>query len=380
MLKKLVCMIGAGPVVAVLLAGPVGACAGLVTASGNVKVVRTATLAAYHRGVEHYITSFEFAGGGAEFGSLVPLPAVPSDIRRGGDWTLQRLQREVQPQLATGSATASGGGDGASAPAEEVAHARIDALDLTVLRGGASSIAEWARSHGFSLSPDAPEVLDFYAVRSPIFLAAVFDARAADESGQQLGEGTPVHLTIPTDNPWVPLRILSLGRPDDELIDADVFLLTDRVPNLLPGPGTGLALQRSAPASEQLLDDLRADKGMEWVPKQSHLTYLRLQEASSQIRYDLAVEADGTGRPSAIAAGLTPPPPPPTPSTSTTHPAPTTAPTIGVDDAALARELAPFDVPEQKDAERRSLLVVGIAVAALPAAAWMVARQLRPRR
>ena len=68
--------------------------------------------------------------------------------------------------------------------------------------------ARWATEHGFRLPPDAPEVLDFYAARSPIFLAAVFDADAAAERGQAVGDGTPVHITIPTDNPWVPLRIL----------------------------------------------------------------------------------------------------------------------------------------------------------------------------
>ena len=58
------------------------------------------------------------------------------------------------------------------------------------------------------------EVLDFYAERSPIFLAAVFDADAAAARGQAVGDGTPVHVTIPTDNPWVPLRILALGKHD----------------------------------------------------------------------------------------------------------------------------------------------------------------------
>ena len=66
---------------------------------------------------------------------------------------------------------------------------------------------------GFRLPPDAPEVLDFYASRSPIFLAAVSTATRPLERGQQIGDGTPVHMTIPTDNPWVPLRILGLGKP-----------------------------------------------------------------------------------------------------------------------------------------------------------------------
>ena len=86
---------------------------------------------------------------------------------------------------------------------------RIDALDITVLRGGPAAVGQWATDHGFRLPPDAPEVLDFYAARSPIFLAAVFDADAAAQRGQAVGDGTPVHITIPTDNPWVPLRILA---------------------------------------------------------------------------------------------------------------------------------------------------------------------------
>src|SRR5687767_12065752 len=135
-------------------------------------------------------------------------------------------------------------------------------------------------------------------------MAAVFDAGAAEERGQQNGEGTPVHLTMATDNPWVPLRILALGRPDDEIIDADVFLLTDDVPNLLPAPGGGLSRFLSVEASDELLDDLRSDKGMEWVPRRSHLTYLRVNEPASQLRYDLAIDADGDDRPSAVAAGF----------------------------------------------------------------------------
>ena len=111
---------------------------------------------------------------------------------------------------------------------------KIDALDITVLRGGAADIGAWAKDHGFRLPPDAPEVLDFYATRSPIFLAAAFDADAAAERGQQIGDGTPVHVTIPTDNPWVPLRILALGKTGEERVEADVYLLTDRAPGAPP--------------------------------------------------------------------------------------------------------------------------------------------------
>ena len=63
--------------------------------------------------------------------------------------------------------------------------------------------------------------------------------------GQAVGDGTPVHITIPTSNPWVPLRILALGKTPAERVTADVYLLTDRSPALLPVPtGTdGLAFE-----------------------------------------------------------------------------------------------------------------------------------------
>jgi hypothetical protein len=186
---------------------------------------------------------------------------------------------------------------------------KIDALDITVLRGGAADIGAWATSHGFRLPPDSPEVLDFYAERSPIFLAAAFDADAAKNRGQQLGDGTPVHITIPTDNPWVPLRILALGKTGSEAITADVYLLTDDAPALLPAPtgSNGIRLDHSAAASESLLTDLQSDRGMEWVPSSAWLTKVAVDGTAAQLGYDLAIDASGAGRPSAVDAGFTMP-------------------------------------------------------------------------
>lgn len=286
--------------VALLLAGaaPALACGGLVAPNGTVRLLRTSTLAAYTGGVEHYVTSFTFAGGGAEVGSIVPLPGVPTSVERGGDWTLQRLQRETQPVLegvlAAGSVQADAG------KAEVLLETRIDALDLTVLRGGAAAVGTWAEEHGFALSPDAPEVLEFYAARSPIFLAARFDAGAAATQGQGVGDGTPVHLTIPTERPWVPLRILALGRGEAEPVEADVYLLTDRQPSLLGL--TGLVEERSEPASTLLLRDLRSDKGMDWMPLSMWLTHLRVDAPAKVLDHDLAITVDGS-TPSTIDAG-----------------------------------------------------------------------------
>src|SRR5438094_9798994 len=79
--------------------GSAEACAGLIGSNGAVNLGRTTTLAAYHDGVEHYVTAFQFLGGGGQFGTLIPLPGVPDSVERGGAWTLQRLQRETTPQV-----------------------------------------------------------------------------------------------------------------------------------------------------------------------------------------------------------------------------------------------------------------------------------------
>ena len=132
-----------------MVAGPAFACGGLIGPNGAVNLLRTTTLAGYHDGVEHYVTAFQFAGGGGEFGSIVPLPGVPTSVERGGDWTLQRLVRETDPPDFRAFA------EDAAAPqaagAEVILQVRIDALDITVLRGGANDVGAWATDHGFRL-------------------------------------------------------------------------------------------------------------------------------------------------------------------------------------------------------------------------------------
>lgn len=289
----------------VATAAPAWACGGLVGENGTIQLTRTSTLAAYHDGVERYVTSFEFTGTGESVGSIIPLPDVPDEVVRGGDWTLQRLAQEVAPppELEAGAADSA---TFAPAPAEVLIETQIDALDITVLRGGGDEVGAWARDNGFLLTPDAPEMLDFYGHRSEIFMAARFDASRAAELGQNAGDGTPIMLTIPTDAPWVPLRILSLGLDTSEFVEADVFLLTDDEPDLLAG-GPGLSLERSEPADESLLTDLRSDVGMEWVPEDMWFTYLAVDAEAGDLDFDLAVSPDRSTLPALDDTGVSAP-------------------------------------------------------------------------
>jgi hypothetical protein len=287
---------------AVVAAVPAGACGGLVGENGTIQLTRTTTLAAYHDGIERYVTSFEFSGTGEEVGSIVPLPGIPTKVERGGDWTLQRLEREIRPP-APEPAFAAASGATAADRAEVLQQTTVDALDITILRGGGDAVGRWAIDHGFLLTPDAPAVLDFYSQRSHIFMAARFDARRAEQLGQQSGDGTPIMLTIPTDAPWVPLRILGLGLDRTTAVDADVFLLTDERPAVLTAD-TGVQLTRSEPASTSLLADLHADEHMGWMPDDMWFSYVKVASRAGELRHDLAVSPSADTLPSARLAGF----------------------------------------------------------------------------
>ena len=289
---------------AVLLAGtvPAGACGGLVGENGTIELSRTTTLAAYSDGVERYVTAFEFTGEGESVGSIVPLPDVPTEVTRAGDWTLQRLAREVAPPSEGDDAVAAVAED-SGAGVDVILETQVDALDITVISGGGDEVGRWALDNGFLLTPDAPEVLDFYAERSPVFMAARFDASRAEDLGQGAGDSTPIMATIPTDDPWVPVRILGLGLDEGRTVEADVFLLTDEEPALLAG-GTGLTLERNEPADDLLLDDLRSDVNMDWVPGDLWFTYLALEAPAGELDYDLAVANTSGTTPSLVDAGV----------------------------------------------------------------------------
>jgi hypothetical protein len=301
---------------AVLILGPATvalACGALVAPNGTVQLGRTTTLAAYHDGIEHYVTSFTFSGkASGTVGSIVPLPGVPTDVIKGGDWTLQRLVLETQPPTPRAAFLSVAG---AAEDATVLFTTKVDALDITVLEGGGTAVGNWARENGFFLPPDAPEVLDFYGRRSPIFMAVKFNLDRAREQGVLEGQGTPVHVVIPTPDPWVPLRILGLGQDPSSEIDADVYLLTDRRPATLPeatpvskdSDQQGLIQQLSEPASNSLLQDLRSDRGMKWLPGSGMwLTYLRVHQTAGTLTHDLAIDASGYGQPDPIAAGFEP--------------------------------------------------------------------------
>jgi Uncharacterized protein conserved in bacteria (DUF2330) len=282
---------------AFLIAGATGAlaCGGLV-APGHAEVLQKATtLAAWHDGYEHYVTGFQFLGGAKDFGYIIPLPGVPTKIEKAGDWTLERLEREVNPQPKFADVALA-----AAAPVQVLQRVRVDALDITVVRGGGPDVAAWAAKNGFALTPDTPAVLGRYSSQGAVFALAKFDNRAAVKQRLFEGQGTVIHFTIPTKAPWIPVRILALGKSQTELVDADFFILSDTLPRLSPTAFEvpGFTIRRNEAASASLLADLRSDRGMSWLPAHGMwLTALTLHTTANAVNYDLSIDGGGPPHP-----------------------------------------------------------------------------------
>ena len=131
--------IGFGLIVAAVVAmtaAPAAACGGLVGENGTIQLTRTTTLAAYHDGVERYVTSFEFTGAG-QGGRLDRAAARRAD---------RRSSAAATGRCSASSARSRRRGRGASPSprrprrrrpgAQVILQTKIDALDITVLKGG----------------------------------------------------------------------------------------------------------------------------------------------------------------------------------------------------------------------------------------------------
>ena len=266
-------------------AGPAAACGFLVAPNGAVDLLRTTTLASWENGVEHYVTSFEFSSEQPSFGSIIPLPSEPTTVERAGDWTLQRLRREIEP-VSTATSAAAAAAAPAADKAEVLRQVQIDSLDVTVLRGGGAAVAEWANRNGFDLGADVTASLEHYATLSPYFMAAKFDSARAGASNFRSGDGIPIHLELPLDRPWVPLEILGAAKTADETVQADVFLLTPGKPRF-GRFDDGVTVERSGPAASGLLDDLRSDKNSSWIPDHAYLTHVAIDTTAAKLTRDL---------------------------------------------------------------------------------------------
>ena len=277
---------------------PAAACGGLIAPNGAIRLTRATTLVDWHDGVEHYLTSFSYAGSGfSDFGFIVPLPAAPDRVEEGGGWTLQRLQRATHPQPEFFAAADSAR---LSSDAVVLQTVQVKALDITVLKGSGQGIVDWCAQNHFLLDAETRAHLLNYAKGSPFFMAAKYDVARAEATRQGVGDGSPVLITMHTPHLWVPLEVLANGVQN---VNADVYLLTDRrvytgdlaafdgespQGSLVPH-AAGMTIPYQQRIDAQLYRDLSTDKNMSWVRPNSWLTYIQLTAPASTVEYDLGL-------------------------------------------------------------------------------------------
>ena len=84
-------------------------------------------------------------------------------------------------------------------------------------------------------------------------------------------------------------------------------------PASAPPPATASSSTTTSKPRKALLDDLRSDQGMEWVPEQAWLTHLRVAEEAGELDYDLKINARRSGSAQRAASDARSPQAPPSP-------------------------------------------------------------------
>lgn len=276
---------------------PASACGGLIAPNGAIRLTRASTLVEWRGGVEHYLTSFSYAGSGfTDFGFIVPLPAAPDRVEEGGGWTLQRLNREVAPPQRFFAAEAGA----PSSDAVVLQTVQVKALDISVLRGSGQAIVDWCAGNHYFLNAETRAHLLNYAKGSPFFMAAKYNVARAQATRQGVGDGSPVLITMHTPHLWVPLEVLANGV---QQVNADVFMLTEKqvftsdlaaLDGESPSGGlvphaAGMTIPYQQRISGSLFRDLSTDKNMGWVKPDSWLTYMQLDAPATTVEYDLGL-------------------------------------------------------------------------------------------
>src|SRR3989440_3100697 len=184
---------------------------------------------------------------------------------------------------------------------------KIEALDITVLKGSGQAVLSWAASNGFTIDGDTHDHLLAYAKGSPIFMAAKFDTSRAKARHQLQGDGAPILITMKVPHIWIPLEVLAL---DGQQVQADIYLLTDTAVNTsdvgakvgqsavgtdVPG-ASGMKLAFQEKMNPLLFHDLSTDRNMGWVRPDSWLTYLSLDTPSTTVTYDMGISSTGVIR------------------------------------------------------------------------------------
>ena len=171
------------------------------------------------------------------------------------------------------------------------------------MRGSGQAVLDWAADNGFAVDAETRLHVMHYAMGSPVFMAAKYNAERAQQQRLLFGDGAPVLITLKIAHPWIPFEVLAAGQQ----VQADLYLLSDKPVNtsewraLIGQSGVGSSVQGAEgftmefqeKMTDGLYKDLSSDKNMGWVRRDSWLTYLTLNAADTKVTYDMSVTPMG---------------------------------------------------------------------------------------
>jgi len=157
-------------------------------------------------------------------------------------------------------------------------------------------VATGPAEHGFLLPPDSPRCSLLRPRAAPSSWPPLQRRGRCGSSHCHRRRHAPSNLTIPTPNPWLPLRILGLGQAPDAVDPSRLFLLTERA--TLRSSPLATTPVRARPVGERVgiadSPTCGADKGMGGMPAVDVAQPLQDRSPARELKYDLAVDASAS--------------------------------------------------------------------------------------
>jgi hypothetical protein len=176
-------------------------------------------------GIQTQIIQPSFMGPAADFGLIVPTPAVPDFSDEVADDFFDQLELLTSPPPANSGLTPTASPDGGSIQgppdrgAEVVEEALIGMYKARVVQANTSDdLLQWLQQNDFAYDPSATDVLKYYVDNHWFFVALEINLPTVSDgsngSGGMIAHMQPLVIRFPSDHVILPMRMAYLQGND----------------------------------------------------------------------------------------------------------------------------------------------------------------------
>lgn len=199
----------ASTLVALALAGLIGACSGVGPPGKPVVFGDQTNIVIWDEahGTEHFIRNANFRSGADDFGFIAPTPGKPElhEASTQAFYTLANLDPTPRAVFSARAGGFGGGGMGRAAEVKVIQEADVAGFHATTLWStDAHAINDWMNAHGYVSTPEVERWADRYTKRG-WYLTAF---KVVDKAKRAASTGT-VRMTFKTKKPFNPFYVPS---------------------------------------------------------------------------------------------------------------------------------------------------------------------------